>query len=295
MTVSQPADRPEPAGGDSPGRRRTADPIALGRLKARLRQLDGADLRRRSAVPLGVPAIDRALPGGGLAGAALHEILAADGDPAADGFVAVCLARLAAVRSRPVLWVAGTPGPYPPGLAAFGLDPARLILVAAPRPAERLWVMEQAVRAAGDGSVLAAVAGAVDGIDAVASRRLHLAAEAGGVPLLVRRAGRSAAGAGSVAVTRWQVASLPGIPLCLDDGRAEPGVPPARWRLDLLRCRGGRPAGWIVDWAGRGIGLVAADPFETDMGGLEQCRPSLSPALTSRAKVPVCGAGVAQW
>ena len=56
---------------------------------------------------------------------------------------------------------------YGPGLARFGIDAERLLVVTVRRPAELLWVMEEGVRGGG------AVA------DLTASRRLQLAAENG--------------------------------------------------------------------------------------------------------------------
>ena len=303
MMATHPAHRPDPLHPDPPhpdsprpdSPRADSPPTAtpgagraddLARLKARIRRLEGTDLRVRTALPLGLAAVDRVLPGGGLAGAALHEVVAASDDPAAVGFVAWCLARAAAARRRPVLWVAGGEGPYPPGLQPFGLTAERLVLVAARHPADRLWVMEEAARNAGDGRVLAAVAGTVAALAAVAGRRLHLAAEAGGIPLLVLRTdARAAAGAGSVAVTRWRVASRPGVPCRLCDGAPEPGVPPARWRLDLVRCRGGRPAGWAVDWRGPDVGRAEAGFAEAVPVPEDAAPPSPSPVAAGRDMV----------
>lgn len=228
---------------------------ALARLKAHIRALDGVAGGR--TVPVGLPALDQALPGGGLALGALHEILRpAAEDGAADGFAAVLLACLARAAEAPVLWIAGDDDLYPPGLAGFGLTPERLILARAQRRADRLWAAEEAARAAEGGAALAAVLAEVPQLDLVASRRLHLAAEAGGAALLLLR---PAAGAGtSVAVTRWTVDAMPGAPDVLAPGIAEPGVGRPRWRLELLRCRGGRPGSWTVDWLGGEAGLALA-------------------------------------
>ena len=55
----------------------------------------------------------------------------------------------------------------------------------------------------------------------------------------------------NAAVTRWRLTALPSppplprapLPLASD----VPGLGRARWRLALLRCRGGEPASWIVE------------------------------------------------
>ena len=158
-------------------------PALLSALRARIARLD----RSGGAVPEaggdggGIPlceAIDAALPGGGgLSRAAVHEVLAAEPGAAA-GFCALLLARTGGT----VLWIAAEPDAWPPGLARFGLSPADLVLVQAPRPVDGLWAMEEALRCPG-------VAGALlvlRTLDLTAARRLQLAAES-------RRRGRSPA------------------------------------------------------------------------------------------------------
>ena len=142
--------------------------------------------------PLGLPALDAAL-GGGLPRGCLQEVIPADGGAAAAGFAAFLLGRLvsqAEERGRGVLWASlGEGDLYPPGLARFGLDPAAMILLSAPSPAELLWAMEEALRS----PALAGVVGEVDRIDLTAGRRLQLAAAAGGgVGFLLLRADRPA-------------------------------------------------------------------------------------------------------
>ena len=120
-------------------------------------------------LPFGVAAIDRALPGGGLARGALHEILGAGGDEEdgalAAAFAAQILGRLTRPPTSPslsplgggegrgevgvVLWCLPRPDLYGPGLAAHGLDPGLVVLVRASRDAEILWAMEEGLRAPG--------------------------------------------------------------------------------------------------------------------------------------------------
>ena len=183
-----------------------------------------------AACPLGLPALDAVL-GGGLPRGCLQEVIPADGGAAAAGFAAFLLGRLvgqAEERGRGVLWASlGEGDLYPPGLAGFGLDPAAMILLSAPSPAELLWAMEEALRS----PALAGVVGEVDRLDLTAGRRLQLAAAAGGgVGLLLLRADRLAA-AVSTAALRWRV-----------------GAGPDRtWHVELLRRRGGRPGAWILE------------------------------------------------
>ena len=82
-----------------------------------------------AAFSLGVAAVDRALPEGGLRPAGLHEFL---GEAGALALVAALAARrLADGTAGPVFCCLERALPYPPGLAAFGLGPERLILVRA--------------------------------------------------------------------------------------------------------------------------------------------------------------------
>jgi protein ImuA len=227
-------------------------------LLARIERISGAGAagvqRLRDAMPLGVPQIDAVLPGGGLPRACLHEIVAADVGSAATGFSAVLLARLAGAGS--VIWCRRDPGLhgiklYGAGVASFGLDLHRLLIVRVRREIEVLWAMEEAIRS----GAVAAVLGEAAIVPPIALRRLQLAAETGGAtgPLL-----RSGAALPAIsATTRWRVASVP-TPLTLqrrgpypvspEEGWGEGFRPRIRWRVELLRCRSAAPAGWLLDW-----------------------------------------------
>jgi protein ImuA len=178
--------------------------------------------------PLGLPALDAAL-GGGLPTGCLQEVMGGS-DGAAAGFCAFLLGRLASREgsARSVLWGwIGEGDLYPPGLAAFGLDPARAILVSAPGPADLLWAMEEGLRC----PALAGVVMEVDRLDLVASRRLQLAAAAGGVTGFLLARGRRSPAAVSAAALRWRIQ----------------GLPDERWQVVLERRRGGRPGAWILE------------------------------------------------
>lgn len=211
----------------------------LADLRTRIRRLEGVGGEDGGCLPFGVPELDAALPDGGLPLGCLHEVTAEDRG-AGTAFAAALLARLAMDRGAPVLWIVRDRDLHAAGLAAYGLTPDRLIAVRAVRDADALWAMEEALRC----KRLSAVLGEADRLDLTASRRLQLAAEAGGVTGLLLHAGDGRAGAASAAVTRWRVAPAPSATV------DEPGVGEPRWRLDLLRCRGGRPGSWEVGWQG---------------------------------------------
>jgi protein ImuA len=155
-------------------------------------------------LPLGIAAIDDAL-GGGLARGALHEIAAVSEAhlAAATGFA---LGLIAPARAR-VCWLAEdmaraeSGAPYGPGLDAFGLAPERLLTVAAARPRDLLWAMEEALRCRAIGAVIGEWRHGA--IDMVALRRLSLAAAESGALVLLLRA--SPADDASAAATRWIV------------------------------------------------------------------------------------------
>src|ERR1700731_865626 len=73
-------------------------------LRERIQHLEGAAARRRLVLSFGIKAIDRHLPGGGLALGALHEV-AGGGDGAIDGAAAALFTAGIAARTRGrVLW-----------------------------------------------------------------------------------------------------------------------------------------------------------------------------------------------
>lgn len=212
------------------------DPAELDRaavfaaLRARLARAETGGAA--GAVPL-ADAIDRALPVGGLARAAIHEVLAAEPGAAA-GFAALVLARTGGT----VFWIAAEPEAWPPGLARFGLAPENLVLVQARRPLDGLWAMEECLRCPGVAGAALSVATA--SLDLTAVRRLQLAAEAGGALGLLL--GPEAEAGATAALTRWRVGALPGA----GGGPHDLGDP--RWRLELLRGRGAQAQGWDATW-----------------------------------------------
>jgi protein ImuA len=89
-------------------------------LRARIRRLEGVAGRQRTVLPFGIKAIDRHLPGGGLALGALHEV-AGGGNGAIDGAAAALFAAGIAARTRgKVLWCLTRPDLFAPALAQAG-------------------------------------------------------------------------------------------------------------------------------------------------------------------------------
>jgi protein ImuA len=278
-------------------------PGGLAALRAQVRRLEqGARLgKARPVAPLGLAALDDALPGGGLPLGALHEIegeRAEWDDGATLGFCLALLARLAKAGSgafpgagrepRKILWISRQGDLYPPALAGQGLDPGRFLLVRAKNDAEVLWAMEEGLRC----RRLAAVVGEVEGLDRLAGRRLQLAAEAsldGQGPeagldetravtafALHRRFRPPRAGrAPSAALSRWRVTAASS-----NDDLGESFIGRPCWRLDLLRCRGAAPGTWQVEWDDAACGFSLA-PALCDRSLAASARPG--PAAERRA------------
>jgi protein ImuA len=215
-------------------------------LRQRIRALEQGRLCGR-VMPFELATVDAALPSGGLALGALHEIMGAGADEedgaVAAAFAAALLARLARRHGGAVLWCLQSDDLYAPGLAAHGLPPERLIVARCRDDSDIWWAMEEGLRSA----ALAAVLGEIGTLTPTAGRRLQLACEASGVTGFVlrrwRTAGTAAAqrAAPSAAVTRWRVAAAP------SRATGEPGIGVPLWRVELMRCRGGAPAAWLME------------------------------------------------
>jgi protein ImuA len=179
--------------------------------------------------------------------AALHEFHAAtEADAAAATGFALAVA-LTIDRAHPLVWVrqdfqdVETGVPYPPGLAAFGLDPAAIIRVRARDAAAALQAGLEAARHPSGGVAFIELWGETRAFDLTASRRLALAAKASGVTVLMARGGASPQP--SAAETRWQVRAAPSRALAAN----APGHPAFVARL--LRHRGGLEGReWSLEW-----------------------------------------------
>lgn len=217
-------------------------PFALQALRARIEHIEAGHKRPSLALPFGVGAIDAHLPGGGLPTAALHEV-AGGGNGAIDGAAAALFAAGIAARTNGrVLWCLVRRDLFAPALQQAGLGLDRVIYVEASDEKTLLGCFEEGLRHGGLGAVI----GEVARLSMTASRRLQLAAEqSGSIGIAIRRWRRAADaaefGQPSAALTRWRVSSLPSAPLPV------PGVGRARWHLELIRCRAGESADFIVD------------------------------------------------
>jgi protein ImuA len=221
-------------------------PATLCRLRQAVAKIEGqeTDLAFGTrTLGLGVRPIDAALRGG-LAPANLHEVAPATARDlgAAAGFTLA----LAARAGGPALWIqtdfaaqeAGTI--YGLGCDAFGLPARQLLVLRIARPIDALWAMEEALKCRALASVVAELPddGAI--ADLNATRRLTLAARAGGgFGFLLRHRSADLTGA---AETRWHVAAAPGRPDQFG------GLGRAAFALALVKNRHGPPGQWTVAW-----------------------------------------------
>ncbi|MGR4862256.1 ImuA family protein [Caulobacter sp. LARHSG274] len=220
---------------------------ALSALRARIAALEAGTRTPSLVLPFGDPRIDSCFPAGGLPRGGWHEVGGAGLDeetgaaPAA--FSALLLRPLAAKGA--VVWVMRRDDLHAPGLQGLGFPAGRLIQVRARDEAEVLAVLEDALATVG----VAAAVGEAQAPDLKAGRRLQLACERrGATGILLRRrpyggpAGKMREVSGAAALSRWRVAAAPSQP-----PPGEPGLGPPRWRVELERCRGGRPGAWILE------------------------------------------------
>ena len=172
----------------------------------------------------------------------MHEVTGAAGG-AVDGAAAALFCAGIAARSRGhVLWCLTERDLFAPALAQAGLTPDRVVFAETRDETALLATFEEALKH----GALSAVVAETGKLSMLASRRLQLAAEAGGaLGLLIRRWKRASLSSEfdqpSAAQTRWRVLSLPSSPLPVE------GIGRARWQLDLLRVKGGPAARFEVE------------------------------------------------
>lgn len=107
-----------------------------------------------AALPSTFPELDAHLPGGGWPLGMLTELIAREPGVGGLRLVVPVLRRL--TRERKVAILLGPPHvPYAPALVSFGIELDHLIVVQAVQAADRLWAVEQALRSASFGALLA--------------------------------------------------------------------------------------------------------------------------------------------
>lgn len=237
----------------------------LARLRRAIAQTSEALGDEPCSRALGVPDIDAAL-GGGLACAALHDLSAAPMHLGAAAGFALTLAARAPEKAKQALWIATDFGSqetgalYGPGLDLIGLDSSRLLVARVARPVDALFAMEEALKCRALSTVIAEINNEVD---LTATRRLSLAARAGGALGVLLR--HMPSGSPSAARTRWDVAAAPSVPDELG------GLGRTAFRLSLVRNRRGPCGTWTLTWdhhervfSALSVGVAAEAPDRPD-------------------------------
>jgi protein ImuA len=220
----------------------SAVPAQLAVLREQIRRIETGSRVSCGFLPFGVPEIDEALPGGGLASGALHEV-AGGANGAIDGAAAALFAGGILARTHgQILWCVSRRDLFAPALAQVGLHPDRVIYAEAGSEASILACFEDGLRHGG----LAGVVAEVGKLGMTPSRRLQLAAESTGtIGIAVRRWRRQTEAADfgqpTASTTRWRVTALPASPLPV------PGVGRPRWQVELIRARAGESADFEVE------------------------------------------------
>ena len=199
----------------------------------------------RAVIPTGFRELDRSLPGGGWPLGALTEIFV---DGYGIGELGLLMPALAALTkadpTKPkkwVAWVAPPFVPYAPALQQHDVNIDRLLMIHPTSGTQsRLWAIEQAVRSGSSAGVLAWAAAVAND---VILRRLQLAAEDQGCWVVLFRPA-SARLQRSPAALRIRVAVA---------------EMPAATRVEIIKCRGGRPG--IVEVAGLAFDTEATTSF----------------------------------
>ena len=207
---------------------RTADPGGRKRVEQPIDHLlvwrAGENCASRRTCPTGFKALDRHLPGGGWPATGLTEILTEHCGIGELSLLMPALARLGEGGGTGcIVWIAPPHIPYAPALHSRGIDLDRVLVVrdrtGARGNRDTLWAMEQALRF---GSCAAVLAWARS-VDQVPLRRLQLAAEAGQCWAVLFRP-PDASRQRSPAVLRMRLAAIG-----------------EQTRIEILKCRGGRP------------------------------------------------------
>lgn len=196
-------------------------------------------------------------------------------------------------RQRPVLWVRRSMGtgqdfgrPYPPALAQWGLDPARLILVETGCETDTLWTLEEGLKT---GAVVIGETGPSARYDLVATRRLDQAARRAGALALVLRPHDGVMP--SAALSRWRIAARPSPARAWTGARGLPGLGEPRFHAALERVRGGPPQDYEIEWKHASFHVLEPAPLadrpapaepHADPGVWPANRPRIGTAFTSR-------------
>jgi protein ImuA len=198
-------------------------------LAERIQEIESTLHRQEQrALSLGIPALESLLPQKRLPGGSLMELLsAAEGTGA--WTLALVMAKRACEQGKALIVADSQRCFYPPAAARLGIDLDRLIVLRPTKPRDLYAGVEQSLRCAAVGAVVAWF----DRLPSVDGRRLQLAAETGGgIGFFLRS--RAALRAPSFAALRLLITP------------AKPAAGLRRVVIEVVRCRGGKPGSWVA-------------------------------------------------
>ncbi len=225
---------------------------AFEQLKAQVSAIEQSSLAEKddAVFSTGSDALDRILPATVTSAGALLEVLPESYQQrsAATGATLALGARLLEAKTGPLVWCQLRDPErlhlHAPGLAAFGIDPERIIRLTVKSEQDLLWAMEEAL----DCAYLSGVVGVLGQeklYDFTASRRLSLRARSSGVSALMLRSHR--ANGTTTADMRWMVGA--GESSKMPERKAFlPRLGGAIWQLDLIKCRGANGGSFQIGW-----------------------------------------------
>jgi protein ImuA len=198
------------------------------------------------AIPAGIVSdpglgpLNEAFPQGHFPLGAMHEFLSngQESRVATAGFISGLVSGLMK-NGGAALWIGTSRTVFPPALKMFGIEPERIIFIDLQKERDVLWAMEEALKCNG----LAAVIGEMPELSFTISRRFQLAVEKSRVTGFILRSNPRNLNT-NACVSRWKINPIP----TLSDDEL-PGLGFARWNVELVKIRNGKPGSWQIEWA----------------------------------------------
>jgi protein ImuA len=215
-------------------------------LQKQILALQGNPLPSEQKLAIGLGEMESAFPGKVFPRGVIHELISNSSEDAActSGFMAVILSKLMQ-QGGCCLWISTTPrrSIFPPALKAFGIEPDRVLFMDTPKTKDTLWALEEALKC----EALAAVVGELSELSFNDSRRMQLAVERSQVTGFMHRFRPKAFNA-VACVTRWKITALQSSVSDLLPGLGFP-----KWKVQLLKVRGGNTGEWQIQWSPKGL------------------------------------------
>lgn len=201
-------------------------------------------------VVLHMPSLEASFPNDSFPVGCTHEFILSSPQSmaATSGFVAGVLGKLMSLGGV-CIYISTSRTLFPAALQRYGIQPHQVIFIDLKKEADVLYATEEALKC----GRITAVISEIDQISFKESRRFQLAAEGRRTTgFLLRRQSRALNTI--AAVSRWHIT-----PVASDLPDDLPGVGYARWRVELLKIRNGRPGKWEIEWSANGFTEVSKD------------------------------------